>query len=99
MNATTPMMPHNTEGTHFSIWCIMASPLILNHNIFPGKGAVDAQITKIITNKEVISINQDALGKSVVLAACVAPSRQNELYAICARQGLQCLDAIYNVNR
>jgi alpha-galactosidase len=23
--------------THFSIWSIMASPLILNHNIFPGR--------------------------------------------------------------
>ena len=50
--------------THFSIWSIMASPLILNHNIFPGEGAVDPEITKIITNKEVC-----------VSTACCAPNR------------------------
>ena len=44
----------------------MASPLILNHNIFPGPKAVDPAVTEIITNKEVIAINQDALGKSAV---------------------------------
>ena len=43
---------------HFSLWCIMASPLILNHNIFPGPKAVDPEVTKIILNKEVIAINQ-----------------------------------------
>ena len=40
--------------THFSIWSIMSSPLILNHNIFPGAGAVDPEVTRIITNKEVM---------------------------------------------
>ena len=44
--------------THFSIWSIMASPLVLNHNIFPGVGAVDPEITKLIMNKEVIAVNQ-----------------------------------------
>ena len=39
--------------THFSIWSIMSSPLILNHNIFP-EGAVDPEVTRIITNKEVM---------------------------------------------
>jgi hypothetical protein len=34
---------------------IMSSPLILNHNIFPGEGAVDPNITKLITNKEVVT--------------------------------------------
>jgi hypothetical protein len=36
----------------------MASPLILNHNIFPGPKAVAPEVTKIITNKEVIAVNQ-----------------------------------------
>eukprot|EP00038_Savillea_parva_P011759 m.199898 g.199898 ORF g.199898 m.199898 type:complete len:546 (-) comp20901_c0_seq1:247-1884(-) len=52
--------------THFGIWCIMASPLILNHNIFPGPHAVDPNITKLIMNKDAIGINQDPLGKSAV---------------------------------
>ena len=52
--------------THFSIWSIMASPLVLNHNIFPGPKAVDPALTKLITNKEVIAVNQDPLGKSAV---------------------------------
>ena len=45
---------------------MMSSPLILNHNIVPGQGAVDPRVTEIITNKEAIAINQDLLGKSAV---------------------------------
>eukprot|EP00035_Acanthoeca_spectabilis_P026249 m.461917 g.461917 ORF g.461917 m.461917 type:complete len:545 (-) comp22452_c0_seq1:114-1748(-) len=69
-----PNVPHKGDTgltfieaqTHFSIWCIMSSPLILNHNIFPGPDAVDSNLTKLITNKEAIAINQDKLGKAAV---------------------------------
>jgi alpha-galactosidase len=44
--------------THFSLWCIMAAPLILGNDIRNMK-----QITKdIILNKEVIAVDQDSAG-------------------------------------
>jgi len=45
--------------THFGIWCMMASPLWITHDIFkPPKG-----VTELVTNPEAISINQDTLGQ------------------------------------
>ena len=50
-----------------AIWCIMASPLIINYNIFaPEIGTVDPEVVKIVMHDEAIAINQDALGKSAV---------------------------------
>lgn len=53
--------------SHFTLWCMMAAPLILGNDvrkfILPD-GTVDSQnnILKILTNKEMIAINQDPLG-------------------------------------
>ena len=44
--------------THFSLWCLMKAPLLIGcdlHNI-------DIQALRILTNMEVIAINQDKLG-------------------------------------
>jgi alpha-galactosidase len=50
----------NTEyRSHFSLWCIMAAPLIAGNDI----AAMKPEIHDILTNKEVIAIDQDALGK------------------------------------
>ncbi len=44
--------------THFSLWCIMAAPLILGNDIRNMR-----QVTKdIILNKEVIAVDQDSAG-------------------------------------
>ena len=53
--------------THFTLWCMMAAPLILGNDIrkfIKEDGTVDTDnITyKIISNKELIGIDQDALG-------------------------------------
>ncbi|MGD1891479.1 MAG: glycoside hydrolase family 27 protein [Cyclobacteriaceae bacterium] len=45
--------------THFSMWCMVAAPLIAGNNLTTMKD----EITQILTNKEVIAINQDPLGK------------------------------------
>lgn len=51
-----------TEYTsHFSIWAAMKSPMILGNDITN----MTSDIKNIITNKEVIAISQDSLGKSV----------------------------------
>jgi alpha-galactosidase len=48
----------NEYRTHFSLWCIMAAPLILGNDI-----TSMTQATKdIILNKEVIAVDQDSAG-------------------------------------
>ena len=61
-----PNVPHRGDPglsviesqTHMAIWCIMASPLIINYNIFDGPGRVDPEIEKIVMHDEAIAINQ-----------------------------------------
>jgi alpha-galactosidase len=45
--------------THFSMWCIVAAPLIAGNDLRTMK----PEIIDILTNKEVIAIDQDPLGK------------------------------------
>lgn len=45
--------------THFSMWCMVAAPLIAGNDLTTMK----EDIRKILTNKEIIAINQDSLGK------------------------------------
>jgi alpha-galactosidase len=45
--------------THFSMWCMVAAPLIAGNDL---RDMADG-IIQILTNKEVIAINQDPLGK------------------------------------
>ena len=47
---------------HFSLWAILAAPLMLGNDIRD----LSPEIHKILTNKEVISVNQDPLGKQGV---------------------------------
>ena len=51
-------MTNNEDRAHFAMWCMMASPLILGNDI----RNMSADTKAIITNKEMISINQDTLG-------------------------------------
>lgn len=44
---------------HFSLWCILAAPLMLGNDI----RNISPTIQEILTNKEVIAIDQDPLGK------------------------------------
>jgi hypothetical protein len=48
--------------THFGIWCMMASPLWITHDIFDPPPGIHA----IVTNPEAIAINQDTLGRMAV---------------------------------
>lgn len=53
--------------SHFTLWCMMASPLILGNDIrkfIRPDGSVDTENNtyKIITNKELIAVDQDKLG-------------------------------------
>lgn len=44
---------------HFSIWCMMAAPLIAGNDI----RSMKPEILEILINKEVIAVDQDKLGK------------------------------------
>ena len=44
--------------THFTLWCMMSSPLIAGNNL----ATMKPDILQILTNKNAISVNQDKLG-------------------------------------
>lgn len=52
-------MTINEYRAHFSMWCMLAAPLMAGNDI----RKMSEEIKKILTNKEVIAIDQDPLGK------------------------------------
>jgi len=53
--------------SHFTLWCMMAAPLILGNDIrkfIREDGTIDTEneAYKIVTNKDLIAVDQDALG-------------------------------------
>lgn len=51
-------MSNNEDRAHFSLWCMLAAPLIAGNDIRKMSEATKA----ILTNKEVIAVDQDKLG-------------------------------------
>lgn len=51
-------MTYEEDKSHFSMWAIMASPLIAGNDL----RTMSDQTKSILTNKEVIAVNQDPLG-------------------------------------
>ena len=45
--------------SHFSLWCMLAAPLMAGNDV----RSMSSQIRDILTNKELIAIDQDSLGK------------------------------------
>jgi alpha-galactosidase len=45
--------------THFAMWCMLAAPLILGNDV----RNIDPEALAVLTNREAIAVNQDALGK------------------------------------
>lgn len=48
----------NQDRAHFAMWCMMASPLILGNDV----RNMSAETKAILTNRDLIAINQDRLG-------------------------------------
>lgn len=55
-------MTHLEYTTHFSMWCMLAAPLISGNDL----RNMDGQTKEILTNREVIAVNQDPLGKQAI---------------------------------
>lgn len=51
-------MPVNEDRAHFTMWCMMASPLILGNDI----RNMSQEIKDILMNREMIAVDQDELG-------------------------------------
>lgn len=73
------------ERTHFALWAILNSPLLLGNDL----RNMSPQTLDILTNKEIIAINQDSLGiqgfkykKEGTVEIWVKPMVNNE-WAIC----------------
>lgn len=58
-NISDVKMTNSEYKTHFSMWCMVAAPLIAGNDL----STMSDEIVKILTNKDMISVNQDILGK------------------------------------
>lgn len=60
-------LTYEENKSHFSLWCMMCAPLILGNDVrkfIKPDGTVDTEsrVYQILTNREMIAINQDKLG-------------------------------------
>jgi alpha-galactosidase len=71
--APTPLLP-NEQYAHVSLWCLLAAPLILSGDIT----RLDDFTLSLLTNDEVLEVDQDPLGKA---AMRVAKAGDGEVWA------------------
>jgi alpha-galactosidase len=78
-------MSYAEDKAHFSMWCMLAAPLAAGNDL----RNMSARTTSILTNKEVIAVDQDALGIAAYkiqmadsLEVWVKPLKDNEV-AVC----------------
>ena len=57
------------QYTHISLWCLLASPLLLGNDL----ERMDAFTLSLLTNDEVLAVNQDPLGKQATRVAQDGP--------------------------
>lgn len=102
-------LTYEENKSHFTLWAMMAAPLILGNDIrkfIKPDGTVDkdSKILKILTNKDIIAIDQDELGiqcsrvKSNVLTDILVKPLSNNEAALCFfNKGLGKADMSYTV--
>jgi alpha-galactosidase len=59
--------------THFSLWCMLASPLIAGNDL----ANMTSEIQSILMNKEMIAIDQDSLGRQ---ASCFRDNGEYQIW-------------------
>jgi alpha-galactosidase len=72
----------NEQYTHISLWCLLASPLLIGCDMTQ----LDDFTLSLLTNDEVIEVNQDALGKQ---AHRVSKDENVEVWAKAMEDGSQ----------
>ena len=75
-------MSYNEDKSHFSLWCMLSAPLAAGNDL----RKMSAQTQGILTNKEMIAVDQDSRGISAYkmalpdsLEVWVKPLKDNEL--------------------
>lgn len=61
------------EEAHFGLWCIMSSPLLIGCNL----ATMPESSLQLVTNKELIALNQDPLGRQAYVV-----QHENEGYVL-----------------
>jgi hypothetical protein len=56
------------QYTHISLWCLLSAPLLIGCDI----SKLDAFTLNLLSNDEVLAVNQDALGKEAKQAVATA---------------------------
>ncbi len=81
------------ERTHFAVWCIMASPLLIGCDLtkIPGESLA------LIKNRELIALNQDPLGLQAPVVAMPDPRRMVLAKDLLVRGGLVRAAAFVNL--
>ncbi len=84
-------MSYDEDKSHFSMWCMMSSPLLAGNDL----RKMSAQTIEILTNKELIAINQDKAG---IQAQRISVANQLEVWVkpLYAKKGKQKAVALFN---
>lgn len=102
-------LTYEENKSHFSLWCMLCAPLILGNDvrkfILPD-GSVDTEnkIYSILTNKAMISINQDPLGvqcrriKTGIIDVLVKPLKNSKTAVCILNKSSSEKDAEININ-
>lgn len=90
---TDPGLTREEELSHFGMWCIMTSPLVLGCDV----RNMDAESLKLVTNPYLLKMNQDPLALQAYVAA-----REGETYLLVKdafeRYGKSRWVALYNAD-
>ena len=102
-------LTYEENKSHFTLWAMMAAPLILGNDIrtfIKPDGTVDkdSKILKILTNRDIIAIDQDELGiqcsrvkNNVLTDVLVKPLSNNEVALCFFNKGLGKANMSYTV--
>jgi alpha-galactosidase len=86
------IMTDEEMKSHFSMWCMIASPLILGNDL----RNIPLPVLDIISNKEAIAISQDKLGKQGTLAYEQAPGLQVWIKKLKSKNSSEYAIALFN---
>jgi len=65
------LLTPNEQYAHISLWCLLAAPLLLGCDL----QNLDAFTLNLVTNDEVLEVNQDPLGRQAGRAAAEGPTQ------------------------
>ncbi len=85
-------MSFEEDKSHFSIWCIMSSPLLLGNDLTK----MSSQTKTILTNTEVIAVNQDTTALQAQLISESAAGLQVWAKKLNGRQSLERAVLLFN---